>query len=341
MDWVRGVRVGQGSFATVDLAAPRGGGAQGLPPVMAVKSCGFAKSAALMEEKLILDELRDCPNVVGCFGESVSYENGEKLYNVLLEYAAGGDLAARVRNSGDRRLPEFDVRRYTKGVIRGLDYIHKAGIVHCDIKLQNILLQGQNGVVKIADFGLAKRLGARNGDVLRGTPMYMSPEMVAGGEVGAAADIWAVGCAVAEMIAGAPAWRCADLAGLLLRIGAGDELPEIPDDLSADGQDFLTKCFVKDPSKRWTAEMLLDHPFISGQDLADGEAATASTSPRCVFNFPDWASSITSLPSPEYSSESSSQNGSWSSAAAGRRLGIVSGSDGPKWSVSDEWVTVR
>lgn len=342
--WVRGVKLGHGSFATVNLAAARSQ-SSGLPPLMAVKTCGFWNSSALVNEKLILDELSECPEIVRCFGESVSYENGEKLYNVLLEYATGGDLAGRIRNCGDRGLPEMEVRRYTKALLRGLNYVHKIGFVHCDVKLQNILLC-ENGAVKIADFGLARRITAGNGFnsgcELRGTPLYMSPEMVAGGEVGTAADIWAAGCVVAEMAAGAPAWKCGDLPGLLMRIGAGDELPAIPDWLSADGKDFLGKCFVKDPRKRWTAEMLLNHPFISGQDFEERQETTASASPRCIFDFPDWGSSsaegsITFMPSPESNLESRP----WSSEAAAGRLLEMVGGQAPNWSVTDDWVTVR
>ncbi|KAG8367079.1 hypothetical protein BUALT_Bualt16G0035400 [Buddleja alternifolia] len=342
MDWIRGEKLGHGSFATVSLAMSSGRSCI-LPPLMAVKSCEFSLSNSLMREKLILDELKDCPEIIQCFGETFSFENGEKLYNILLEYAPGGDLSENLKNFGDRRLPEFEVRRYTKALLKGLNYIHKFGYVHCDIKLQNILL-GENGAVKIADFGLAKRVGASeragSGCELRGTPLYMSPEMVAGGDQGPPADIWALGCVVAEMYGGSPAWRCSDVAGLLMRIGVGEELPEIPGDLSSDGTDFLSRCFVKDPSKRWTAEMLLDHPFICDQDFEDERLKDQKEySPRCPFDFPDWVScSITSLPSPEYSTESRP----WSISPAERLRGIVSGqSQSHGWPVSDDWVTVR
>lgn len=349
MDWVRGEKLGHGSFATVSLAAPRSQ-SSGLPPLMAVKSCGLSLSSSLMNEKLILDELQGCPEIIQCFGERFSCENGEKLYNVLLEYASGGSLADKLNNSDDRRLPESEVRSYTKALLRGLNYIHKFGYVHCDIKLQNILL-GPDGSVKIADFGLAKRAGPRKGDnsgcELRGTPMYMSPEMVAGGEQGSQADIWALGCVVAEMLSGAPAWRCSNVAGLLMRIGAGEEVPEIPGNLSEEGRDFLGKCFVKNPSERWTAEMLLDHPFMACADdqyfVDDRSSALKdrhTISPRSAFDFPDWVSSVTcsftSLPPPELSF----RDGCWSISATERLRRLVT-CQSPSWSVSDDWVTVR
>ncbi|KAI3452012.1 hypothetical protein Pfo_008677 [Paulownia fortunei] len=344
MDWVRGEKLGHGSFATVNLAVPRSQ-SPSLPPLMAVKSCGFSHSSSLVNEKFILEELKDCPEIIRCFGESFSYENGEKLYNVLLEYASGGSLADKLKNSDDKRLPESEVRKYTKALLKGLHYIHKFGYVHCDIKLQNILLCS-NGGLRIADFGLAKRAGRKDavpGCELRGTPMYMSPEMVAGGEQGTAADIWALGCVVSEMVAGSPVWSCSDVAGLLMRIGVGQEVPEIPGTLSEEGKDFLGKCFVKDPSQRWTAEMLLNHPFVYDDALM---------MVACPFDFPDWVSSatcsITSLPSPGYfpepglwfSEKPNSRQGPWSIPPAERLLGLVS-EQGPNWSVSDDWVTIR
>ncbi|CAL5443885.1 unnamed protein product [Camellia sinensis] len=91
---------------------------------------------------------------------------------------------------------------------QSLQCIHENGFVHCDLKLQNVLLC-QNDVAKIADFGLAKKSGEKIvGFELRGTPMYMPPETVVAGQQEAAADVWALGCLVAEMVAGTPPWLC-------------------------------------------------------------------------------------------------------------------------------------
>lgn len=357
MDWVRGETVGRGSFGKVSLAMPRYGVA-GVSPVMVVKSCPAAQSASLLNEKRVLDELQGCPEIVRCFGDSYSFENGEKVYNVLLEFASRGSLADRFKDSGDQWLPGFETRRYTKALLRGLRFIHEMGYVHCDVKLDNILL-GDDGRIRIADFGLAKKYGKKSfGCELRGTPMYMSPEMVASGEQGPAADVWALGCVVAEMATGEPAWNCSNVAALLMRIGVGEEVPEIPGKLSPEGKDFLEKCFLKDPRKRWTAEMLLNHPFVAGhhdggeefcaatvtlKENAHDKSPVPSTSPRCPFDFSDWSSetesrqssvtcSITSLPESGYSRPTS---------PATRLRGLVS-DHSPNWSeVANGWVSIR
>lgn len=359
MDWVRGEAVGQGNFGKVSFAIPKKQSSQ-IHPLMVVKSSGVSQSATLINEKKILDELKSCPEIICCFGDSYSFENGEKLYNVLLEYASGGSLADKLTNSKNQRLSEFEVRGYTKGMLRGLEYIHEIGYVHCDIKLQNILL-GQDGKVKIADFGLAKRVETNKDDnlrcELRGTPLYMSPEMVTGGEQGTAADIWALGCVVAEMVTGVPAWKFSDVTQLLMAIGVKNQLPQIPEKLSEQGKDFLEKCFVKDPSKRWTAEMLLNHPFVADHDCHDpvtfneeNKSEIPSTSPKCPFDFPDWVSDqlsvtclITCLPSSENQEKLFLSSGSWNNSAAERLRGLLS-EIRPKfteWSSADDWVNVR
>ncbi|PHU13524.1 hypothetical protein BC332_14729 [Capsicum chinense] len=363
MDWVRGEAIGHGSFGKVSFAVPRKQSTL-FSSSMVVKSSSASRSATLMNEKLILDEINGCPQIINCLGDSYTYENGEKLYNVLLEYAPGGALSEKVKNSIERKLPEIEIRKYTKSLLKGLHYIHKRGYVHCDIKPQNILL-GANGQVKIADFGLAKRSNSIKGDYsrgeLRGTPLYMSPEMVTAGEQDTPADIWALGCVVADMAAGVPVWGYSDIAKLLMTIGVGDQLPEIPEELSEEGKDFLEKCFVKDPRKRWSAEMLLKHEFVADQmedtvTLNDERynSAAPSTSPRCPFDFPDWASDdsaestatcpITSLPSPAFQELIHFNGGSWSTSPTERLQVLLVGDENrpeSDWSVADDWISVR
>ncbi|OMP01989.1 hypothetical protein COLO4_11435 [Corchorus olitorius] len=151
---------------------------------MAVKSCDSGISASLKSEKQVLDQIGFCPQIIRCFGDGYSVEDGETLYNLFLEYADKGSLADHVKKNGGK-LTESDVRRYARSILKGLRFLHAKGFVHCDIKLQNILLFG-NGDVKIADFGLAKR----NGDEeqrkmeIRGTPLNLAPESVNNNELG-------------------------------------------------------------------------------------------------------------------------------------------------------------
>ncbi|XP_010515391.1 PREDICTED: mitogen-activated protein kinase kinase kinase NPK1-like [Camelina sativa] len=344
MEWVRGDTIGFGTFSTVSVATNRKDSGE-FPRVIAVKSSDSYGSASLSNEKSVLDSLGDCPEIVRCYGDDRTVENGEKLHNLLLEYASRGSLATQLKKLGGEGLPESTVRRHTGSVLRGLRHVHAKGFAHCDIKLGNILLFN-DGAVKIADFGLARRVDgvltpSKEGVEIRGTPLYMAPESVNYNEYGSAADVWALGCAVVEMISGKTAWSVKEgshVMSLLIRIGADGELPKIPEFLSEEGKDFLSKCFVKDPEKRWTAEMLLSHPFVDvdceEHDQREDyvlkvKEEEAPTSPKCPFEFPDW--------------ESMSSDSHTPSDSPVKRLGsLVSECESfPDWSVEGDWVTVR
>ncbi|XP_047163722.1 mitogen-activated protein kinase kinase kinase 20-like [Vigna umbellata] len=344
MDWVRGDAVGRGGFATVSLVIPTTNPSR-FPSLTAVKSSQTLTSCWLKNEKHVLDHLGSCPRIIRCFGDDYSFENGVEYYNLFLEYATAGSLADEVNNCGGR-IPEPQVRRYTRSIVEGLNHIHQNGFVHCDIKLQNILVL-DDGEIKIADFGLAKEAGEikQRKSECRGTPLFMSPEQVIDGECESPADIWALGCAVVEMVTGKPAWKVekgSSMWSLMLRIGVGEETPEIPENLSIEGKDFIGKCFVKDPRKRWSAEMLLKHPFVS-----DGTVSfkRVHESPRSHFDFPDWVSSTTSsLPSsPESQSPwNFDESRSEGFCSPEDRLRQISTVDRPaNWSESDGWSSVR
>ncbi|KAL1216354.1 Mitogen-activated protein kinase kinase kinase 20 [Cardamine amara subsp. amara] len=345
MEWLRGETIGFGTFSTVSLAKNTRDSGES-PALMAVKSADSYGVVSIKNEKSVLDSLGDCPEIVRCYGEDLTVENGEEIHNLLLEYASRGSVVTQLKKLGGEGLPEYDVRRHTGSVLRGLRHIHANGFAHCDIKLGNILLFS-DGAVKIADFGLARRVdgvltASKKGVEIRGTPLYMAPESVNENEYGSAADVWALGCAVVEMFSGKTAWSVKEgshFMSLLIRIGVGDELPKIPELLSEEGKDFLSKCFVKDPKKRWTAEMLLKHSFVA-VDCEDDhrrdevavsvqvkEVEEVTTSPRGPFEFSDWESfssdSHTALDFPV------------------ERLGSLVSESIPDWSVTENWVNVR
>ncbi|WKA00315.1 hypothetical protein VitviT2T_018682 [Vitis vinifera] len=261
---VKGRLLGMGNFAHVHLAYCRPFGGQ-----FAVKSVNSSLSSSLLMEETILRRLRCSPDVVYCFGGYSTQEaNGDSAYNLVLEYAAGGSLGRLMfsRTSGS---PESEVQWYTRMIVRGLHAVHREGFVHCDLKLSNMLLfptEDGRWRVKIADFGLSKRFGREEFCrplTFRGTANYMSPESIVYSENEAPLDIWCLGCMVIEMFTGKPTWEnCKDENDLILHIVFWRQVPLIPENISEEAKDFLKKCLARDPSQRWTAEMLLTHPFI-------------------------------------------------------------------------------
>ena len=154
-----------------------------------------------------------------------------------------------------------------------------------------------NGVIKYVDFGAAKVI-ARQGKTLvtavattngnanksmTGTPMYMSPEVIKGENPGraGAVDIWSLGCVILEMATGRRPWASLDNEwAIMYNIAQGNppQLPS-PDQLSAQGIDFLKKCFVRDPKNRATAVELLQHEWILAiKSQVDIEPQTPSDS---------------------------------------------------------------
>ncbi|KAK1302381.1 Mitogen-activated protein kinase kinase kinase NPK1 [Acorus calamus] len=299
MKWVRGATLGRGTFATVNVATVHQtfSSDQQTPLLIAVKSAPVSQSSTLQHEHSVLTNLDGCPHIICCLGHDITTEpNGDRRYNLFLEYASHGSLHDLIHGGG-APLQESVARRHARSVLLGLRHVHDKGLVHCDVKLRNVLvIDDDRQQVKIADFGLAKRAATKadSGDgEFRGTPLYMAPESVLHGEYEPPSDVWAFGCAVAEMMTGSPVWRCTEVKSLLFEIAS--EEPLISEGLSEQGKDFLRKCLVKDPVERWTAEMLLGHPFVAeeGGMIDGGGCACPVDSPTSVFDLgPTFATEV-------------------------------------------------
>ncbi|RRT82496.1 hypothetical protein B296_00007157 [Ensete ventricosum] len=289
--WVKGSAIGTGAFGAVNLAWDESTGHAFAVKSVSLSSSPVASVQSLEREIQILRSLRS-PYVVAYLGDDTSQEpRAGPCRNLHLEYMPGGTVAesAAAAKAKGRSLDEVQVRAYARCVARALRYLHDvAGVVHCDVKGRNVLLGRDRRVAKLADFGAAVRIadGSRGGDGrgwVRGTPLWMAPEVARGERPTPSSDVWSLGCTVIEMVTGAPPWpdmRTNDAAGAMLRIGYGGETPEFPARLSNIGQDFLARCFRRDASERWTAEQLLRHPFLAKEGVITGP------SPRGVL---DWA----------------------------------------------------
>ncbi|OIT00668.1 PREDICTED: mitogen-activated protein kinase kinase kinase 3-like [Nicotiana attenuata] len=283
--WKRGKTVGKGSFGIVSLASTSNvhdhhhvallNGVPPLPLQIAVKSCKFSNSRYVRAESEFLRMFQESPYVIRFFGVNVTQENGVILYNLLLEYASGGSLADCLDEDMNSRkgLKEYEVGKHTKNVLLGLSHVHSKGVIHCDIKPHNILVVGTDRIAKIADFGLAMTLeeSSEKEHGIRGTKRYMAPESVIYHQYGTEVDIWALGCTVYELLTGKPLWKTSSdindvKADVLHKIAF--EKPKIQNaKVSKEARDFLKRCLDKNPRSRWTAEMLLNHPFLNSSNV--------------------------------------------------------------------------
>ncbi|KAF1885251.1 hypothetical protein Lal_00029140 [Lupinus albus] len=182
--------------------------------------------------------------------------------HIILEYVENGSLANIIKPNKFGPFPESLVAVYIAQVLEGLVYLHEQGVIHRDIKGANILTT-KEGLVKLADFGVATKLTEAdvNTHSVVGTPYWMAPEVIEMSGVCAASDIWSVGCTVIELLTCVPPYYDLQPMPALFRI-VQDEHPPIPDSLSPDITDFLHHCFQKDARQRPDAKTLLSHPWI-------------------------------------------------------------------------------
>lgn len=145
-------------------------------------------------------------------------------------------------------------------VLHGLLYLHEQGVIHRDIKGANILTT-KEGLVKLADFGVATRATGLHESSVVGTPYWMAPEVIELSGATTASDIWSLGCTVIELLDGKPPYHKLAPMPALFRI-VNDDHPPLPESVSPTVQDFLMQCFQKDPNMRVSARKLLKHPWI-------------------------------------------------------------------------------
>ncbi|MGB1931123.1 MAG: serine/threonine protein kinase, partial [Mariniblastus sp.] len=174
---------------------------------------------------------------------------------------------------GNRPMPVKDIREMLLQVARGLECLHKNQITHGDVKPENLMLSRQD-VVKLGDFGLARRANDEEGGLLKGTTKYMAPELVSEdfGEVGTASDLYSLGFSALELMIG-PEFDSLfpdliafgsnkQMAWMMWHCSADRKFPDIqtvlegvPDDLAA----VLQKLTAKSQSERYaTAKELID-----------------------------------------------------------------------------------
>jgi serine/threonine-protein kinase len=240
--------LGHGGMATVELAHDLE-----LDRPVAIKRLAENLAANGEFKQRFLREARlaarlSHPNIVGVY--DVGEDDG--LPFIVMEYVEGETLADLLRRRG--RLEPDEAVALALQACAGLETAHGAGLVHRDVKPQNLLVT-PGGTVKIADFGIARSLDGTQltqvGTVL-GTAAYLAPEQAAGETVTAAADVYALGAVLYELLTGRPPYVADSLAELAARQQEGTIAPvrELAPEVPAATEDAVMHALARDPEYR-------------------------------------------------------------------------------------------
>jgi hypothetical protein len=202
----------------------------------------------------------------------VGQETGRPFLS--LEYVDGGSLAKKLAG---KPLPSREAALLVETLARAMHFAHQRGIIHRDLKPANVLLTA-DGVLKITDFGLAKRVAERTsptqtGAVL-GTPSYMAPEQAAAKskEIGPATDVYALGAILYEALTGRPPFQAATVMDTLDQVRSQEVVPprSLQTRISRDLETICLKCLQKGPHKRYgSAQELAEdlRRFLAGEAI--------------------------------------------------------------------------
>lgn len=234
--WFKGQLIGKGTYGRVYLGMNATTG-----EFLAVKEVEVNHKAAsgdknkmremvgALDQEIDTMQHLDHDNIVQYLG----CERKETSISIFLEYISGGSIGSCLRKHG--KFEESVVSSLTRQTLSGLAYLHREGILHRDLKADNILLD-LDGTCKISDFGISKKTdniyGNDKSNNMQGSVFWMAPEVIRsqGEGYSAKVDIWSLGCVVLEMFAGRRPWSKEEAVGAIYKIANG-ETPPIPEDI--------------------------------------------------------------------------------------------------------------
>ncbi|XP_052748421.1 serine/threonine-protein kinase ULK3 [Galleria mellonella] len=254
-------KLGSGSYSTVYKAYTKVG-ARSVVAVKCVDKCKVKQSGTavdnLITEIRLLKTLAH-PHIV----QMKEFTWDDKNIYIIMEYCCGGDLSKYIHRYG--RVPEMQVLYFLQQLASALKFLREKGVVHMDLKPHNLLLhKGSDGkyILKVADFGFAQHLSLEGARSVRGSPLYMAPEMLAG-RYDARVDLWSVGVIMYECLFGRAPYSSATLRELVDKIQRKAPI-EIPrnSSVSAGCVQLLTRLLQHDPDTRISYEEFFAHEYL-------------------------------------------------------------------------------
>ncbi|MFF3461974.1 Stk1 family PASTA domain-containing Ser/Thr kinase [Streptomyces sp. NPDC001984] len=215
------------------------------------------------------------PAIVAVYDTGEDYIDGVSIPYIVMEYVDGSTLR-ELLHSGRKLLPERAMEM-TIGILQGLEYAHRNGIVHRDIKPANVMLT-RNGQVKVMDFGIARAMGDSGMTMTQtaaviGTAQYLSPEQAKGEQVDARSDLYSTGCLLYELLTVRPPFvGDSPVAVAYQHVREEPQPPSVFDpEITPEMDAIVLKALVKDPNYRYQSadEMRADiEACLDGQPVA-------------------------------------------------------------------------
>ncbi|KAG0662976.1 p21 protein (Cdc42 Rac)-activated kinase [Maudiozyma exigua] len=219
------------------------------------------KNKKLIMNELLVLKTKSHPNIV-------SFRNSYWVRGELwieMEYLEGGCLTDIIRN---HQLSETEISAICAEILKALRFLHSSGIVHRDIKSDNILLSSA-GDVKLSDFGFCSYISnsSKTNNTVIGTPYWMAPEVISGMEYSYEVDIWSLGITIIEMVDREPPYiEETPLNALNMILAKGVPVIKNTGKIGKSLEAFITKCLAYDPQERPTSMELLKHSFIANSE---------------------------------------------------------------------------
>jgi len=268
-----GKKLGEGTFSVVREATHVESGERVAVKCITKSGLSADDDDALKIEVAVMYELRH-PNIVRFY----DFFDEKKHYYLVTELLEGGELFDRIVEK--EFYSEDEARRVIQTVCEAIGFCHQRQIVHRDLKPENILLTSKrdDAVIKIADFGFAKKVQGKGLTTACGTPGYVAPEILTNQHYGTAVDMWSIGVIAYILLCGYPPFHDENQRKLFKMIERADYQFDSPDwdPISAEAKDLISNLLVVDPRKRFTCRQVLNHRWITGSVPTTNLATTVT-----------------------------------------------------------------
>jgi len=260
--YILGETIGEGCFGKVREAVDSKNGRRCAIKILKKRNLRKVPDGeeSVKRETEILKKIHH-PNCISLV-ESFTDEDRDKIF-IVCEYVSGGSLQSLLEKAPSKRIPLTQARSIFKQLIHALEYLHSIGIVHSDIKPDNILLT-VDGVLKLSDFGVAQcECNEAKAQLRNGAPAFQAPEMASDKCCAPNNDIWAAGITLYIMVVGKFPFEGTSVFSLFENIGNGQF--SIPDWIDESLADLIRSLLQVDPQKRISIPQIKNHAWMNAK----------------------------------------------------------------------------